>query len=62
MNLCFFRPRYTLHVVKNHAGQWYVQARAKNGELLFVTERYTRESDAVRAAEAIQAARFRVVR
>lgn len=61
MNICFWRPRYTLHVVKNIAGQWYVQARAKNMEILWHTEAYSREEDALRSARAIAAARFEVV-
>lgn len=61
MNLCFWRPRYSLHVVKNQAGRWYVQARARNGEIVWVTEDYTREEDALRSARDIAAARFRVV-
>lgn len=61
MNLCFWRPRYTLHVVKNQAGRWYVQARARNGEILFVTEDYLGEDGALRSARDIAAARFKVV-
>lgn len=61
MDICFWRPRYTLHIVKNAAGRWYVQARARNGEILFVTEDYLTEDGAQRSAKAIAAARFRVV-
>lgn len=62
MRLCFWKAKYTLRVLKDAGGQWYVQARAGNGEILFNTESYTRESDALRSAEQIAAARYTVLK
>ena len=62
MNLCFWRPRYDLTIVQNIAGQWFVQARARNHEILFNSESYARREDALRSARSIAAARFKVER
>lgn len=52
-----FKPKYRLEVFQGKDG-WYVRAHAKNGEILFVTEAYTRREDAVRSAMHIKGARF----
>lgn len=45
--------RPTLTVEKAVNGQWYVKARAANGEPVFWTETYTRKADAERAKKTV---------
>ena len=52
-----FKPKYRLEVFQGKDG-WYVRAQAKNGEILFITESYTRREDAVRSAVGLEGGRF----
>jgi len=52
-----FKPRYHLEIAQGKDG-WFVRAYAKNGEVLFVTESYTRREDAVRSAVGLAGGRF----
>lgn len=55
--LSIFKRRYELEVFQGEKG-WFVRARSKNGEILFVTESYTRREDAVRSAVGLAGGRF----
>jgi len=54
---CFRRKTYTITVFEA-VGDWRFHARAKNGEILFQSEGYTRKEDAERAALALTRARM----
>ena len=52
-----------IEVYRGKDGQWYVRLRASNGQVVNVTEGYTRKGSALRAANRLpgQVARARVV-
>lgn len=52
-----FKTKYLLEIFQAKDG-WCVRAQAKNGEILFITESYTRREDAVRSAVGLEGGRF----